>query len=245
MLYLWKVYCIYASLHKANDAYFTYLMKVHLHNVENTSLRVVICWRYIYVKRCKYITPRVCFSSSWGVFFEFNVALRPQKPYRLLHQFNVALRPQKPYRLLYQGRGAQDGHLDVHTAPDLWDGWRYVQCCTETVRIIRDGNPRTSTFHTALSSELIVQCRFTSTETVRIIRDGEAWTSTSTFTQLLSSEMSLCGPEVRKWLACMPVWFFDCDSAKPLCGRYFYINLVISQLHCLSSVCTLRGEWLN
>jgi len=212
MLYLWKVYCIYASLHKANDAYFTYLMKVHLHNVENTSLRVVICWRYIYVKRCKYITPRVCFSSSWGVFFEFNVALRPQKPYRLLHQFNVALRPQKPYRLLYQGRGAQDGHLDVHTAPDLWDGWRYVQCCTETVRIIRDGNPRTST---------------------------------STFTQLLSSEMSLCGPEVRKWLACMPVWFFDCNSAKPLCGRYFYINLVISQLHCLSSVCTLRGEWLN
>ena len=31
--------------------------------------------------------------------------------------FNVALRPQKPYGSL--GRGAQDGHLDFHTAPEL------------------------------------------------------------------------------------------------------------------------------
>ena len=31
--------------------------------------------------------------------------------------FNVALRPQKPQGSL--GRGAQDGHLDFHTAPEL------------------------------------------------------------------------------------------------------------------------------
>ena len=33
-------------------------------------------------------------------------------------KFNVALRPQGPYGLF--GRGAQDSHLDIHTAPDLW-----------------------------------------------------------------------------------------------------------------------------
>ena len=32
--------------------------------------------------------------------------------------FNVALRPQRPYKPL--GTGAQDGHLDLHTAPELW-----------------------------------------------------------------------------------------------------------------------------
>ena len=31
--------------------------------------------------------------------------------------FNAALRPQKPYGSL--GRGAQDGHLNSHTAPEL------------------------------------------------------------------------------------------------------------------------------
>ena len=40
------------------------------------------------------------------------------------------------------GTGAQDGHLDSHTAPELWD--TTVQCCftsTETIRLIRDGSP--------------------------------------------------------------------------------------------------------
>ena len=32
--------------------------------------------------------------------------------------FNIALRPQKPESSL--GRTAQDGHLDSHTAPELW-----------------------------------------------------------------------------------------------------------------------------
>ena len=31
--------------------------------------------------------------------------------------FSVAIRPQKPVCLL--GTGAQDGHLDFHTAPEL------------------------------------------------------------------------------------------------------------------------------
>ena len=53
----------------------------------------------------------------------------------------------------YLGLGAQDGHLDFHTAPDL-----QVQGCftsTETIRIIRDGEPRTatSTFTRLLNSD--------------------------------------------------------------------------------------------
>ena len=48
----------------------------------------------------------------------------------------------------YLGRGgAQDGHLDFHTAPELWKRLP-VQCSfpsTETIRFIRDGEPRTAT----------------------------------------------------------------------------------------------------
>ena len=36
--------------------------------------------------------------------------------------FNIALRPRKPEGSL--GRTAQDGHLDSHTAPELW-----TLCC--------------------------------------------------------------------------------------------------------------------
>ena len=32
--------------------------------------------------------------------------------------FNIALRPRKPEGWL--GRKAQDGHLDFHTAPEVW-----------------------------------------------------------------------------------------------------------------------------
>ena len=71
-----------------------------------------------------------------------------------------------------------------------------VQCCftfTETIRKIRDGEPRTatSTFTQLLNSVpwVQIQCCFTLTETVlRTIRDGEPRMATSTFTQLLSSE---------------------------------------------------------
>ena len=34
-------------------------------------------------------------------------------------EFNVALRPQRTYGLLGTRRGAQDGHLDFHTPPQL------------------------------------------------------------------------------------------------------------------------------
>ena len=34
-------------------------------------------------------------------------------------RFSIALRPRKPEGSL--GRTAQDGHLDSHTAPELWN----------------------------------------------------------------------------------------------------------------------------
>ena len=72
-----------------------------------------------------------------------------------------------------------------------------VPCCftyTETIRTIRDMEPRTatSTFTQLLSSvfgKVQVQCFCTSTETILLmtIRDREPRMATSTFTQLLSS----------------------------------------------------------
>ena len=69
--------------------------------------------------------------------------------------------------------------------------WPQV-CCrtsTETVRTLRDGEPRTatSTFTQLLSStDVQVQCCFTSTETKRTIRDGSPGTAISIFTRLPS-----------------------------------------------------------
>ena len=157
-------------------------------------------------------------------------------------KFNVALRPQ---RGLF-GRGAQDGHLHFHTAPDLWAvdsfflsffhgairpqkpygllgtgeewdrecrayGLFQFKCCftsTETIRIISDGELWAMA---ALSFMVLYvhrnrmayrgqewdrECRayglfefkscFTSTETIRTIRDGEPRTASSTFPQFLS-----------------------------------------------------------
>ena len=37
--------------------------------------------------------------------------------------FNIAIRPRKPEGWL--GRTAQDGHLDSHTAPELWPKWQF------------------------------------------------------------------------------------------------------------------------
>ena len=63
------------------------------------------------------------------------------------------------------------------------------KCCftsTETIRTVRDGEPRTSTltFTQLLSSELSssVQCCFTSIVTIRTVRDEEPMVATSTFT---------------------------------------------------------------
>ena len=56
---------------------------------------------------------------------------------------------------------------------------------TDTIRTVRDGEPRTaiSTFTQLLSSEM--QFKVTSTETILTIRDGERRTAISTFTKLL------------------------------------------------------------
>ena len=72
-----------------------------------------------------------------------------------------------------------------------------VPTSTETIRTIRDGEPRTatSTFTQLLSSDMLIQVKYcsTSTETIRTIRDGEPRTPTSIFTQLLSSEARRVG----------------------------------------------------
>ena len=80
----------------------------------------------------------------------------------------------------------------------LYQRCSVLYCCftsTETVRTIRNGEPRTATltFTELLSSDVStvsvrVQCCLTSTETVRTIRDGEPRTATSTFTRLLSCQ---------------------------------------------------------
>ena len=67
---------------------------------------------YVHRDRTDYV--QCCFTSTETVQTIrdvsplFNVALRPQRPYRLLGTwsplFSVALRPQRPYRLLGTGR---------------------------------------------------------------------------------------------------------------------------------------------
>ena len=80
----------------------------------------------------------------------------------------------------YQGRGAQDGHMDFHTAPsELCEGGWLVECrftSTETVGLLgtgaQDGH---LDFHTApelYEGSWLVECRFTSTETVGLLGTG-------------------------------------------------------------------------
>ena len=61
---------------------------------------------------------------------------------------------------------------------------KYRFTSTETIRSIRDGEPRTATSNFTQLLSSVLQCSFTSTETIRSIRDGEPRTATSTFTQL-------------------------------------------------------------
>ena len=91
----------------------------------------------------------------------------------------------------YWGRGAQDGHLDFHTAPQLCRDFKCnIVFPQKPWRLLGTGNPgrppRLSHSSSALS-RLQMQYCFTSTETMETIRDGEPRTATSTFTQLLSS----------------------------------------------------------
>ena len=112
----------------------------------------------------------------------------------------LSVHRQKPWGLLGTGSAGRPPRLS-HSSGALRERERErereFQCCfssTETIRIIRDGEPRTSTstFTQLLNSPptmVQVQCCFTPTETVRAIMDGEPRTSTSTFTQLLSSNL--------------------------------------------------------
>ena len=82
-----------------------------------------------------------------------------------LFQFNVVHRDHKDYL----GQGAQDGHLNSQTAPELRT--QTVQCrftSTETIRTIWDREPRTAPSTLTLST-VQVQCCFTSTGTIRTI----------------------------------------------------------------------------
>ena len=40
------------------------------------------------------------------------------------------------------GAGTQDGHLDFHTAPELYGSYTWCLTSTETTRLIRDGEKR-------------------------------------------------------------------------------------------------------
>ena len=71
----------------------------------------------------------------------------PGRPPRLSHSSwaSILLYVHRDHKD-YQGSGAQDVHLDFHTLSS--EHKRFVQCCftsTETIRTIRDGEPRTAT----------------------------------------------------------------------------------------------------
>ena len=89
----------------------------------------------------------------------------------------------------YKRRGDQDGHLDFHTAPELWltNFCSMLFTSTGTVRTIRDGHLHSHTVPELWLTNLYSML-FTFTETVRTIRDGGPRTATSTLTQFLSSE---------------------------------------------------------
>ena len=60
-------------------------------------------------------TTRLCCLMSSGVGWHIRDKLRPMPTHGSII---IALRPRKPEGSL--GRTARDGHLDSHTAPELW-----------------------------------------------------------------------------------------------------------------------------
>ena len=65
----------------------------------------------------------------WGLIsLDVGLAYKGQAETNAEAWFNIALRPRKPEGSL--GRTAQDGHLDSHTAPELWflrsDDWWWI-----------------------------------------------------------------------------------------------------------------------
>ena len=83
----------------------------------------------------------------------------------------------------YYGRGAQDGHLDFHTAPELFNFYIFIY------------------IYISKKFSLPFQCWFTSTETTRLITNGEHRTTTSTFTRLLNCANLHAGRSVQLLLA--------------------------------------------
>ena len=89
-------------------------------------------------------TPELCYS--YGSVVLLNVLGCRLTYYRQAETnaeawFNIALRQRKPEDSL--GRTAQDGHLDSHTAPELWATVALLSCCftyTEARWPIRDGD---------------------------------------------------------------------------------------------------------
>ena len=54
--------------------------------------------------------------------------------------FNIALRPRKPEGSL--GRTAQDGHLDSHTAPELWS----LECDAQLIYVLCESRRRCTAY---------------------------------------------------------------------------------------------------
>ena len=57
-------------------------------------------------------------------------------------EFSTSLRPQRPYGLRRTGTTGL-GQLDSHTVPQLWIRVQYFSTSAETVRLTKDGDPRT------------------------------------------------------------------------------------------------------
>ena len=89
----------------------------------------------------------------------------------------------------YWGRGAQEGHLDFHTAPELWS-FSVALRPQKPSGLLGTGSPGGPPRLSHSSWALKFQSRFTSTETIRLIGDGKPRRATSTFSQVLSSDSS-------------------------------------------------------
>ena len=110
--------------------------------------------------------------------------------------FNVALRPQKPQGSL--GRKAQDGHLDFHTAPELWE----LRCCTvcwsrgSGFSVLSDRGPEHPPPHWTMSSTPIL--RGVATE-ARVPVSVISWTELHLTTGPMSSDPILCDVVTCSW----------------------------------------------
>ena len=85
-----------------------------------------------------------CLTLSW-VFTDRNAKMSHSQTSYPTPQSSLLLYVHRD-RTNYQGRGARDGHLDFHTAPELLSSqWvSSVQCCftsTETVGLLGTGSP--------------------------------------------------------------------------------------------------------